>query len=76
MFRRRFEQGDVVKVTVDLRPGRFSAPVVLAETRGIVQQPSGFMKDPIVEFSNGRVMVVPVRHLEHERVGILERVFG
>jgi hypothetical protein len=49
---------------------------VLAETRGIVQQPSGFMKDPIVEFSNGRVMVVPVRHLEHERVGILERVFG
>ena len=77
MFGPKFKEGQVVKVTVDLRSGRFSsAPVVLADTRGIVTQASGFMKDPIVEFTNGRSMVVPARHLEHERVGLLAQLLG
>ena len=69
MFGPKFKVGHVVHVTVDLKS--FGKIVVLAETRGIVTQESGFMRDPIVEFSNGRSMVVPTRYLEHERVNRL-----
>jgi hypothetical protein len=76
MFGPKFREGEVVHVTVDLRGSRFGGPIVLAETRGIVTQASGFMKDPIVEFTNGRSVVVPTRHLEHERVGLLASLLG
>ena len=76
MFGRKFKEGEVVSVTADLRPNRFSAPVVLADTRGIVTQKSAFMQDPIVEFTNGRSMVVPTRLLEHERVSLLESLLS